>query len=123
MGQLSEAFLQDYMSLPVRFHDFRNRAPQKYIRFLERWGTHYIKSASFGGKFTLLREATKSGSETEKEWESKMLQNVKKPCQPRQAAQTKTHGRRKDLMGYLDWEHLPVHLGIQEQEKQTLNPL
>ena len=74
--QLSEAFLLDYINLPVRFHDFRNKAPQKYIRFLERWGTHYIKSASFGGKFTLLRESTKNGTETKKEWEAKMLKSV-----------------------------------------------
>lgn len=77
-SQLSEAFLLDYIDLPVRFHDFRNKAPQKYIRFLERWGTHYIKSASFGGKFTLLRESKKSGTETKKEWESNMLAAVQK---------------------------------------------
>ena len=39
-SQLSEAFLMDYINLPVRFNDFRAKAPQKYIRFLERWGTH-----------------------------------------------------------------------------------
>ena len=76
-SQLSEAFLLDYINLPVRFHDFRNKAPQKYIRFLERWGTHYIKSASFGGKFSLLRKSKKSGSETKQEWEEKMLKSVK----------------------------------------------
>ena len=75
-SQLSEAFLKDFMSLPVSFQDFRNLAHQKYFRFLERWGTHYIKSASFGGKFTLLRESTISGTETKDEWEAKMLKSV-----------------------------------------------
>ena len=74
--QLSEAFLQDYMNLPIRFFDFRNKAPQKYTRFLERWGTNYIKSASFGGKFTIIRESTRSGTETKEEWSSKMQDSV-----------------------------------------------
>ena len=39
---------------------------------------HYIKSASFGGKFTLLRESIISGTETKQEWESKMLRSVDK---------------------------------------------
>merc|ERR1719209_1576847 len=47
--QLSEAFLQDYLALPIKYFDFRNRAPQKYNEFIRRWGTHYIKAASFGG--------------------------------------------------------------------------
>jgi len=38
--------------------------------------THYIKSASFGGKFTLLRESVISGTETKQEWEEKMLRSV-----------------------------------------------
>ena len=75
-GQLSESFLQDYMNLPPTFFDYRNKAPQKYTRFLERWGTHYIKSASFGGKFTILREATKSGTETNQEWSAAMQESV-----------------------------------------------
>ena len=74
--QLSEAFLQDYMALPIRYFDFRNRAPQKFTDFLLRWGTHYIKSASFGGKFTLLRESTISGTETKQEWQAKMQESA-----------------------------------------------
>ena len=70
--QLSEAFLQDYMALPIRYFDFKNKAPKKFTDFLLRWGTHYIKSASFGGKFTLLRESTLSGTETKQEWQSRM---------------------------------------------------
>jgi len=70
--QLSEAFLQDYMALPVRYFDFRNHAPRKFTDFLSRWGTHYIKSASFGGKFTLLRKSTLSGKETKDEFQARM---------------------------------------------------
>ena len=34
--QLSIAFLEDYMALPTRFFDYRQQAPQRYSRFLER---------------------------------------------------------------------------------------
>merc|ERR1712142_671715 len=40
-NQLSEAFLQDYMALPIRYFDFRNKAPQRFNDFLLRWGTHF----------------------------------------------------------------------------------
>ena len=74
--QLSESFLQDYMNLPTSFFDFRNKAQEKYIRFLERWGTHYIKSASFGGKFTILRKSTKAETETSEEWSASMQESI-----------------------------------------------
>ena len=99
--QLSEAFLLDYMNLPVRFHDFRNRAPQKYMRFLERWGTHYIKSASFGGKFSLIRASTKSGSETTKEWEAKMLTSVKDTMSSSSSRSERDAWERKASQGVL----------------------
>ena len=70
--QLSEAFLRDYMDLPIRYFDFRNKAPQRFNDFLLRWGTHFIKSASFGGKFTLLRESVKKGEESQSEFQSRM---------------------------------------------------
>ena len=76
--QLSEAFLQDYMALPIRYFDFKNKAPQKFTDFLLRWGTHYIKSASFGGKFTLLRKSTLSGTETKDEWQARMQDSASK---------------------------------------------
>jgi Notch-like protein len=69
---LSVAFLKDYMSLPIRYYDFRHQAPLRYSRFLERWGTHYIKSASFGGKFSLLRESRVQGKETKTEWKERV---------------------------------------------------
>ncbi|XP_066266192.1 uncharacterized protein [Branchiostoma lanceolatum] len=58
---LSLAFLRDFLSLPPNFIDDGKGMLQK---FLIRYGTHFIKSAQFGGSFRLFqrREASKSES-------------------------------------------------------------
>ena len=97
--QLSEAFLQDYMNLPQRFFDFRNKAPQKYTRFLERWGTHYIKSASFGGKFSIVRKSTISGTETEDEWSASMQNSVSSMFESRKSSSSSDSSASASLIG------------------------
>merc|ERR1711874_66402 len=74
--QLTPAFLEDYMNLPPSYFDLKNRAPEKFNQFLRRWGTHYITQASFGGKFSLIRQSMKSASETEEEWSAKMEKSM-----------------------------------------------
>ena len=88
--QLSEAFLQDYINLPLRYFDFKNKAPAKYAAFLERWGTHYIKAASFGGKFTIVRESTISEEETEKEWSASMQNSVSSMFESQESSSSST---------------------------------
>lgn len=50
---LSE-FMEDFMSeeLPGRYEE----APEKYLEFIENYGTHYFKSALFGGVFKYLTQ-------------------------------------------------------------------
>ena len=48
---LSPAFLQDYLALP--WSVWVPGADQKYSDFIQRWGTHYIKSAVLGGKLSI----------------------------------------------------------------------
>merc|ERR1711874_743603 len=74
--QLTPAFLEDYMNLPVSYFDFRNQAPDKFNAFLKRWGTHYITQASLGGKFSLIRQSKKSASESEEDFSAKMQESV-----------------------------------------------
>ncbi|EDO49894.1 predicted protein [Nematostella vectensis] len=47
-ADLSQAFLQEFMNLPPSY--FHPGAGQAYQEFILRWGTHYIKSAKFGGE-------------------------------------------------------------------------
>merc|ERR1712228_818019 len=60
------------MALPLNYFDVKNKAPQRYADFLLHWGTHFVKSASFGGKFTLLRQSEISIEETREGWSAKM---------------------------------------------------
>ncbi|XP_035698852.1 uncharacterized protein LOC118431702 [Branchiostoma floridae] len=57
---LSLPFLRDFLSLPKNFIV----GQAKLQKFIIRYGTHYIKSAKFGGSFRLFKtqEASKTGS-------------------------------------------------------------
>ncbi|XP_028399954.1 uncharacterized protein LOC114523277 [Dendronephthya gigantea] len=48
---LSRAFLHEFMNLPPSF--IQPGAPAKFSDFISRWGTHYIKSAKFGGQLEI----------------------------------------------------------------------
>ncbi|EDO42797.1 predicted protein [Nematostella vectensis] len=68
---LSRAFLREFMSLPPSYFD--TKAPIAYQDFVLRWGTHYIKSARFGGQLELRKTVQRTSSQT-KEQVSEMLE-------------------------------------------------
>ena len=46
-------FLNSFLNLPQSF--FSPRAPQKFQRFIQKFGTHYVKAAKFGGLFKVIK--------------------------------------------------------------------
>eukprot|EP00058_Branchiostoma_floridae_P002323 XP_002587811.1 hypothetical protein BRAFLDRAFT_92260 [Branchiostoma floridae] len=58
-ADLNLAFLRDFLNLPVSY--FSIRADQYFQNFIIRYGTHYIKSAKFGGQLKIIKtkEASK----------------------------------------------------------------
>ena len=63
---LSPAFLQDYLALP--WSRYGAGAAQKYSDFIQRWGTHYIKSAVMGGKLSIYRSSLVDRSVSSADW-------------------------------------------------------
>ncbi|CAH1802433.1 unnamed protein product, partial [Owenia fusiformis] len=66
-GDLSQALLKDYLNLPTSYYK-SSSAVMKYQNFLLRWGTHFIKSAKFGGSLKLSRTKVMSEKETEEQF-------------------------------------------------------
>ncbi|XP_031555975.1 uncharacterized protein LOC116292763 [Actinia tenebrosa] len=62
---LSRNFLREFVDLPTSY--FAPGAPAKFQNFILRWGTHYIKSARFGGQLELRKTqlASKTASKEE----------------------------------------------------------
>ncbi|XP_048578736.1 uncharacterized protein LOC5522213 [Nematostella vectensis] len=62
---LSQAFLKEFINLPPSY--YTPRAPIAYQDFIMRWGTHYIKSATFGGQLELrkLMQGSSTATKTE----------------------------------------------------------
>ncbi|KAL9983630.1 hypothetical protein ACROYT_G005829 [Oculina patagonica] len=62
---LSLSFLREFMNLPNSY--FEEEAPLKYQNFIQRWGTHFIKSAKFGGELEIRKtmDAAQAGSKTQ----------------------------------------------------------
>jgi len=46
---LTPEFLDDFKILPTSF--YMPDAPEKFQLFIQRWGTHVVKSVKLGGKF------------------------------------------------------------------------
>ena len=46
-------FLNSFLNRPQSF--FSPRAPQKFQRFIQKFGTHYVKAAKFGGSFKVIK--------------------------------------------------------------------
>ncbi|XP_032235405.2 uncharacterized protein LOC116617089 isoform X2 [Nematostella vectensis] len=67
---LSRAFLREFMSLPASYFDIK--APLVYQDFVLRWGTHYIKSARFGGQLELRKTVQRTSSQTKEQVSEKM---------------------------------------------------
>ena len=111
--QLSVSFLKDYMNLPLSFYDVSNQAQQKYLRFIERWGTHYIKSASFGGKFTILRKSIKSAGQTTEEWSEASQRSVAEMFENRASGSS-------TRFGWQDWK-FGVHVSSTDSQNKETN--
>lgn len=109
--QLSVSFLKDYTNLPLSFYDVRNQAQQKYMRFIERWGTHYVKSASFGGKFTILRESVKSAKQTTEEWSAASQRSVTRMFENRASGS----GFK---LGWQDW-NFGLHVSSSDSQNRS----
>ena len=57
---LTPEFLDDFKILPNSFYS--PDAPEKFEAFILRWGTHVVKSAKFGGKFSMKRTTKNDGT-------------------------------------------------------------
>ena len=53
-------FLDLFLSLPQSY--FAPGAPQKFMDFIQRYGTHYVKAAKFGGQLTVTKTKTSTAS-------------------------------------------------------------
>eukprot|EP00058_Branchiostoma_floridae_P003059 XP_002588547.1 hypothetical protein BRAFLDRAFT_122359 [Branchiostoma floridae] len=76
--QLNVGFLRDFISLPESY--FSPGAELIFQNFYLRWGTHYIKSAKFGGQLKIIKtkQATKDlsmsefATKAERDWKMTM---------------------------------------------------
>ncbi|XP_077985079.1 uncharacterized protein LOC144439719 [Glandiceps talaboti] len=57
-NDLSTTFLKEYMNLPSGYIGSAN--PLKYQDFIQRWGTHYVKSGMFGGRLEIQKVSSSS---------------------------------------------------------------
>ncbi len=55
---LDPEFLVDFLFLPESY--FYPNAPEKFESFIQRYGTHVIASAKFGGEFKIMHTMRKS---------------------------------------------------------------
>ena len=55
---IHEDFLDCFLQLPNSF--FAPKAPEKFQEFIERYGTHYVKGAKFGGYLHIKKSKRKS---------------------------------------------------------------
>ena len=53
-------FLNEFRMLPGSF--YTPDAPEKFELFIQRWGTHLVKSVKLGGKFKMTRTVKNDGS-------------------------------------------------------------
>ncbi|XP_064604278.1 uncharacterized protein LOC135469660 isoform X3 [Liolophura sinensis] len=60
-NDLNVEFLEDFLDLPV---SYVGTNPQKFQDFILRWGTHFIKSAKFGGQLKLAKTKRAKEGET-----------------------------------------------------------
>jgi len=61
-SDLSLNFLREFMELPLSYYS--PGAPIKYQDFVQRWGTHYIKSAKFGGQLEIRKTMDKTTAQS-----------------------------------------------------------
>jgi len=81
---IQSEFLDDLQLLPTTYYN--PDSPQLFQDFIDRWGTHIVKSANFGGRLTFTKTATNDGTvdltdfhkETQKEFEEMSAQSYAK---------------------------------------------
>ena len=56
---MTPEFLQDFQSMPDSFYS--PDAPERFMEFINKYGTHFVKAVSLGGKFTMKRTSRNSG--------------------------------------------------------------
>ncbi|KAJ7356220.1 hypothetical protein OS493_025973 [Desmophyllum pertusum] len=72
---LSLPFLKEFMSLPTSY--FAAGASFKYQDFIQRWGTHYIKSSDFGGQLQIRKTMSASEFSSKMEFATEMEKEYK----------------------------------------------
>ena len=88
---ITSEFLDDFKILPTTY--YRPDSPALFQDFIDRWGTHIVKSAQFGGILTFTRTATDDGTvdlndfhkETQKEFEKMSANSAAKQTQDTQS--------------------------------------
>ncbi|XP_068740594.1 uncharacterized protein [Montipora capricornis] len=72
---VSLSFLREFMELPTSY--FAAGGPLKYQNFIQRWGTHYIKSSKFGGQLQIRKFMDATDVSSKKEFAVEMEMEFK----------------------------------------------
>eukprot|EP00058_Branchiostoma_floridae_P014109 XP_002599597.1 hypothetical protein BRAFLDRAFT_77695 [Branchiostoma floridae] len=89
--QLNVGFLRDFISLPESY--FSIGAEMIFQNFYLRWGTHYIKSAKFGGQLKLMKTKQASKSLSISEFATRAESDWKKTFSTFTALSTQTKSK------------------------------
>jgi hypothetical protein len=73
---LDPEFLVDFLFLPDSY--FYSDAPTKFNRFIQRYGTHVVVSAKFGGEFKIMNTMQKSRTTSIESFSQKCTQDSMK---------------------------------------------
>ncbi|CAH1802432.1 unnamed protein product [Owenia fusiformis] len=115
-GDLSQALLKDYLNLPTSYFK-TSSAVMKYQNFLLRWGTHFIKSAKFGGSLKLSRTKVMSEKETEEQFATAAYSDMQSLLSNSFAAQSSSSQGSASL-GLFTGARLQASRNTKEQENK-----
>ena len=99
---LKEDFLNAFMTLPSSFH--APKSPEKFMNFIQQYGTHYVKAAKFGGQLKVIksRAITSTSSITdfrkEKQTQVNEITRTKKIKQREESTSKIGQGSKLDLL-------------------------
>eukprot|EP00058_Branchiostoma_floridae_P004095 XP_002589583.1 hypothetical protein BRAFLDRAFT_81553 [Branchiostoma floridae] len=85
---LNLAFMRDFLSLPNSY--FSVGADREYQWFIQRWGTHYITSAKFGGQLKIIKTKEITEEVSEESFSQAAQSDFKKLLSTYSAQQTQT---------------------------------
>ncbi|XP_078577686.1 uncharacterized protein LOC144862773 [Branchiostoma floridae x Branchiostoma japonicum] len=85
---LNLAFMRDFLSLPNSY--FSVGADREYQWFIQRWGTHYITSAKFGGQLKIIKTKEITEEISEESFSQAAQSDFKKLLSTYSAQQTQT---------------------------------